>query len=373
MAWVQVYGLWAQGQQIAALRVSADNRQAIQVLVNGEMYPSNGNGEVQIGQLSAGTHQLTVRIMNAGGRASATLNRDAFLEAGYETIYTVRLDPNRQWVLRQVGQEPLNRRPGGGSTYYPGTGVPPPTVALNGCTVPMPDPVFGSALGSIQSKTQENIRFTVAQEIVRKNCLTAQMIRAIVEQFRFEQTRVDFAIFAYPYTFDPNNYFVVYDALNENSVPFVQQAIAGLAPGQEYLPPPQQPSWQAPPRPVAPPTPPAFMFPGRAGNRPPYMGPVLCQNPIMPDDVYNAAKTSIVSKNFESTKLAVARQIFSNYCLLAADVRDIMGLFAFESSRLEFAKFAYPLTYDAQNYFIVNDGFTFESSIDNLQQFIQQR
>jgi hypothetical protein len=48
-----------------------------------------------------------------------------------------------------------------------------------------------------------------------------------------------------------------------------------------------------------------------------------------------------------------------------------MSLFNFESSRLEFAKFAYGYTYDLGNYFIVNDAFNFESSISELDRYIQ--
>ena len=48
-----------------------------------------------------------------------------------------------------------------------------------------------------------------------------------------------------------------------------------------------------------------------------------------------------------------------------------MQLFNFESSRLEFAKFAYPYTFDQGNYYKLNDAFQFESSIDELNEFVK--
>jgi hypothetical protein len=47
-----------------------------------------------------------------------------------------------------------------------------------------------------------------------------------------------------------------------------------------------------------------------------------------------------------------------------------MMLFSFEGTRLDFAKFAYGRTYDIGNYYMVNDAFTFETSIDELNDYI---
>jgi hypothetical protein len=47
-----------------------------------------------------------------------------------------------------------------------------------------------------------------------------------------------------------------------------------------------------------------------------------------------------------------------------------MQLFSFEDSRLDFAKFAYKNCINKGNYFEVNQAFSFESSVDNLNQFI---
>jgi len=85
---------------------------------------------------------------------------------------------------------------------------------------------------------------------------------------------------------------------------------------------------------------------------------------------FEAAKTQIIKANFDDTKLIIAKQIASNNCLTAAQIRDIMKLFSFESTRLEFAKFAYSHCYDKGNYFMVNDAFSFSSSIEELNEFI---
>ena len=100
-----------------------------------------------------------------------------------------------------------------------------------------------------------------------------------------------------------------------------------------------------------------------------YKGPVGCAVPMSPGD-FSSARQSIQSKSFEDSKLTLAKQVFNSNCLTSAQVREIMQLFSFEDSKLEFAKYAYGLTYDPGNYFKVNDAFTFEASMDELNDYI---
>ncbi|MCX7861585.1 MAG: DUF4476 domain-containing protein [Bacteroidales bacterium] len=95
-----------------------------------------------------------------------------------------------------------------------------------------------------------------------------------------------------------------------------------------------------------------------------------CARPMNETD-FQSALSSIKSKSFEDAKLTMAKQIASSNCLLATQVRDIMKSFGFENTRLEFAKYAYTYTYDKGNYFKVNDAFNFESSIEELNEYIQ--
>lgn len=110
---------------------------------------------------------------------------------------------------------------------------------------------------------------------------------------------------------------------------------------------------------------PVYVLPG-------YNGPVGCPLPMSPAD-FNSAKGSISSKSFEDSKLQIAKQIINSNCLLSSQVKEIMMLFSFENSKLDFAKYAYGYTFDIGNYFKVNDAFDFELSIDDLNEYIGSR
>jgi len=97
------------------------------------------------------------------------------------------------------------------------------------------------------------------------------------------------------------------------------------------------------------------------------VGTIRCS---VTDAEFESIKKSISSKSFEDSKLTTAKQISDSRCLKSSQVRDIMKLFSFESTRLEFAKYAYKKVADKENYYLVNDAFQFETSIEELNESI---
>jgi hypothetical protein len=100
-----------------------------------------------------------------------------------------------------------------------------------------------------------------------------------------------------------------------------------------------------------------------------YNGAIGCPVPMSHGD-FESFKSSVESKSFEDSKLTIAKQVLNNNCLTSAQVREVMKMFSFEDTRLNFAKYAYGHTYDTGNYYKVNDAFTFESSITELNTYI---
>jgi hypothetical protein len=112
-------------------------------------------------------------------------------------------------------------------------------------------------------------------------------------------------------------------------------------------------------------TKPPYVMPG-------YSGPVGCPYPMTELD-FRDVKASISSKSFEDSKLTIAKEVISATCMFASEVKEIMELFTYESTRLEFAKFAYAYTFDLGNYYKVNSAFQFESSIDELNKYLKSQ
>ena len=103
------------------------------------------------------------------------------------------------------------------------TGTPEPThthhhqaVGCNG-TYPMASGDFQSALSSIGKQGFDETKLSTAKAIAGKQCLSATQIVQICKSFGFEQSKLDFAKFAYSRCTDQGNYFKVNDVFGFSS------------------------------------------------------------------------------------------------------------------------------------------------------------
>lgn len=85
---------------------------------------------------------------------------------------------------------------------------------------------------------------------------------------------------------------------------------------------------------------------------------------------FNSLKNSLSGIAFSSTRLETSKQAIYSNGISSAQLTELMGLLTFESDRLSLAKYAYQHTVDKEKFFMVNDSFTFSSSIDELNQFL---
>lgn len=82
--------------------------------------------------------------------------------------------------------------------------------------------------------------------------------------------------------------------------------------------------------------------------------------------------TSLSDESFDDTRFELASVYAQQNNLSSAQVLQIMQQFSFESTRLKFAKNAYQSVYDPENYFLVNQGFSFSQSKQELSRHVQQ-
>lgn len=81
---------------------------------------------------------------------------------------------------------------------------------------------------------------------------------------------------------------------------------------------------------------------------------------------------AVKKETFNNTRLNTAKTIVSSKkCFTAAQLKELAAAIDYESSKLDFAKYAYSFCTDKENYFIINDVFNFSSSKTDLMNFIQ--
>ncbi|MCF6351184.1 MAG: DUF4476 domain-containing protein [Flavobacteriaceae bacterium] len=94
---------------------------------------------------------------------------------------------------------------------------------------------------------------------------------------------------------------------------------------------------------------------------------------ILNNTDFNDAFDLIKSKSFSDSKLILAKQITKSNCLTVIQIKKITTLFTFEDTKLEFAKYAYHFCYNPESYWKINGAFSYESSIEELNEFIESQ
>lgn len=102
-----------------------------------------------------------------------------------------------------------------------------------------------------------------------------------------------------------------------------------------------------------------------------YYDPVV--HYAMNDESFRELKNTISTFGFESSREGVMHIAIEKNYLTSVQIADLLNMLSFESTRLEIAKDAYDKVIDPQNYFRVFNAFSFESSVEDLQQYMASR
>ncbi len=98
-----------------------------------------------------------------------------------------------------------------------------------------------------------------------------------------------------------------------------------------------------------------------------------CKNRSMNENDFNNALKTVSGRSFESTKLDMSKQIIDQNVLTCDQLKELLNAFAFEDSKVQLAEYAYDKICDQKNYSKIYDVFSFESSIQVIQDYISKK
>lgn len=85
---------------------------------------------------------------------------------------------------------------------------------------------YEAALGSVASRNSDKGKLLSAKQIISSNCLATQQVKDMVELLELEESRLDLAIYAYPYVLDKGSYFKMNSAFSKDeSIDVLNEAI----------------------------------------------------------------------------------------------------------------------------------------------------
>lgn len=95
-----------------------------------------------------------------------------------------------------------------------------------------------------------------------------------------------------------------------------------------------------------------------------------CKYKLMMKDDFKDLKGSINNRGFETSNVSLLKSAIDANYLSSEQLKELLSYFTFESNKLEIAKYAYKKICDTKNFFKVYDAFNFDSSIEELKNYI---
>ena len=249
------------------------------------------------------------------------------------------------------------------------------TDMVYGCGSAMPNSQFAGIKAAVQKQSFKEQKIMVLKQALSANdCVSTSQVKELLDLFSFADDKLEVAKFCYAKCFDYNNYYQVNDAFSFSSdVEALNNYIASQPKPQHGQVAQNYPSGfnngnvtenvNPNPRPAPRPMP--------KPNPNPKPTPSGCF--AMNEGDFQSALASIKKQSFNDTKMQVAKQITSANCLTCSQIKEVMKTFSFESSKLDYAKYAYDFAYDKGNYYQINDAFSFSSSVEELSKYISGR
>ena len=209
----------------------------------------------------------------------------------------------------------------------------------NGCSEPITGSQLESLKQQVESLSGELDKLTKAKSIAQNSCLSTDQAMEVALLLGTEQTRLEYLKYAHTKVYYINHFGYSLQLLNFDAS---KQELAQVL-GDEDLIVSESGSTTTP----------------------------IENNCIVSELEFQEMYSTLSGQNFNSSKLAMAKQILQKNCLNSNQVTEVIKLFEFETSRLEIAKYAYEYVSDPPNYYKVNEAFEYSSSISKLEDFLK--
>jgi hypothetical protein len=203
-----------------------------------------------------------------------------------------------------------------------------------GCKDIIADNDFLALANKVFTSNSEETKLYVAKGIVQNKCLLTAQAMKMASLLSNESNRLDLMKTAYNRVYDPDNYKYA-DQLFKNEIN--KNELATFTDGTNIV----------------------------VNNNPP------CETTTAE---FQLIKTQINKESFNNTKINIAKQAIKNKkCFKTDQVKEILGLFPYSSSKLDIAKFAYEFTTDKENYYKLADSFSFTADKDEFLRFLKEK
>ncbi len=203
------------------------------------------------------------------------------------------------------------------------------------CQNPISATAYQTGFNNIAVQQGDQNKLIRASRFVSDKCLLATQVKNIALLFNTDSTRLEFCRTAYTHTYDPANFYDVYDAFRSFSYAlrlynFVQMTATVNAPAPT----------------AAEVTFPAYAYPDIAG----YTGVQGCVGPIMAESAFKLAAKNVYAQPTDESKYVAIQTVVEQNCLSFAQSMKLASLLQTNNFKLKAMMYAFPKIYDQAHY-----------------------
>ncbi len=200
------------GYNQSKVTISTLTDRQVRILVDGNNYSNRGNKEeVVISNLRPGYHAIKVyqqKNNNSNGRRNGSS-----MQLVYDANVYVRPQYHIDIVINRFGRAFVDERQMTGTYYdYNEYDNNNDWGNNNNYMQQMSSRTFDQFKQSLRNESFDNTRLVLAKQTIAANYFSTAQVKDLLQLFSFENNKLDVAEYAYKYTVDKNNYFMLNDA-----------------------------------------------------------------------------------------------------------------------------------------------------------------
>lgn len=236
-------------------------------------------------------------------------------------------------------------------------------------TTPLAEAVFETMRKDIAGQSYDSKRLSKAKELSDAHFLYVTQIKVVAESMSLESNRLDYVKYAYATTLDAENYANLYPLFKMSSN--VDDLKAYTAKRQPPVVAKKENTTTTTTNNTNNNTTTTTTTNNNNTSTVSTATTTTTGPTPMTDQDFAVAKRQVEGESFESSKLRRAKQMSDANYLLCSQIKELLDVLGFESSKLEYAKYAYPKTYDQANYEIVKTGLQHSKSKEDVAAFLK--
>ncbi len=199
------------------LSISTAGNADIRIMIDGKKYPANSNA-LLLNHVNSGPHNVKIfRLTNERNRGQVY-----FKNSRYQLIYSNTLYLKPQYhtdiAINRFGKVFIDEQLLSNGYYEEDEddwGVDNNDQYNNNYNRrAMDNTAFQQLKQAVEKESFDNTRMKIAKQFMAMNYFNTAQVKQLVELFSFENNRLDMAKYAYDFTVDKGNYYVVNDAFS---------------------------------------------------------------------------------------------------------------------------------------------------------------